>query len=86
MYTETAVFDLGAPDDPYDNRWTYEQDVDLRVTIGQWTFLANADQEFVFAIEPGREDTLWRIIDWSEVDPWDRVEDSSWASIKALWR
>jgi len=85
MYNETAVFDPGEPGDPYDDRWHYEQDVDLRVTIGEFVFLANADQEFVFAIEPGRAETLWQIVDWAEVDPWGR-EDSSWGSIKALFR
>jgi hypothetical protein len=86
MYNETAVFDPGEPGDPYDDRWMYREEVDLRVTIGDWIFLANGDQEFVFAIEPGRAETLWQIVDWIEVDPWDREEDSSWGSIKALFR
>lgn len=111
MYTETSEFVAG-PDtsDPYDDRWVYEQDVELRIFVGEWTFLATADQLFTFAREPGRADTLWWITEWHEVEPWvvsvgggvhtaqdgaapgdvpfprgDRVEDSSWGSIKALW-
>ncbi len=87
MYTETYQFVAG-PDttDPYDDRWVYEQDVDLRVVAGDFTFWANADQLFTFARQPGRSDTLWWIVEWHEVDPWGRVEDSSWGSIKALFR
>jgi len=86
MYDETAEFDLGEPDNPYDNRWTYTQGVDLRVTIGEWTFLADKDQRFVFAIEPARADTLWQIVDWWELSDWTRVEDSSWGKVKSMYR
>jgi len=86
MTNITAAFDPGEPGDPHDDRWTYMEQVDLRVTIVDWIFLANDNQEFVFAIEPGRAETLWQIVDWTEVDPWDREEDSSWGSIKALFR
>ncbi|MBD3348248.1 MAG: hypothetical protein GF400_03500 [Candidatus Eisenbacteria bacterium] len=87
LTTETAVFEPGEPGDPHDDRWKYEMDTDLRVTLsGDLVVVANADQEFVFAIEPGRCDTLWEIVEWSEVEPWGRAEDSSWGSIKGYWR
>lgn len=89
MMTETVDFDPGAdPGSALDDRWSYEEDVDLRVrVVNDLTYLANADQLFVFAIEPGRLDTLWQIVEWREVDPWwSRGEDSNWGSIKALWR
>lgn len=78
MYTETIEFAPGPdPEDPYDDRWVYEQDVDLRIDVGEWAFIANADQLFTFAREPGRCDTLWWIVDWREVDPWERRIESA---------
>jgi hypothetical protein len=84
-----SEFDPGEPGDPYDNRWTYVVDVDLRVGMAEWTFLANCSQEFVFAIESVRGDTLWQMSEWYELSDEEsaRVE-SSWGTIKAqfgLW-
>lgn len=65
-------FDQGA--DPYsqeDDRYTYREGTDLRVNIGEWTFLANANQDFVFQIDPDETgdggETLWEIVDWFDL-------------------
>ena len=87
MENETADFDPGATGDVHDDRWTYEEDVSVRFHIGEWVYLVNNGQMFVFAVEPGREDTLWQIVDWTELELWDaRGSWCSWGSVKALWR
>ncbi|MBD3348322.1 MAG: hypothetical protein GF400_03880 [Candidatus Eisenbacteria bacterium] len=68
-------FDPGElPEDPSDDRYTHKEETDLRVTVGDLTLLANADQEFVFQIDPNETgpdgETLWEIIEW-----WDLEED-----------
>jgi hypothetical protein len=64
-------FDQG--EDPYsqdDDRYTHVEGTDLRVVVGDWTFLANADQEFVFQIDPdetGQDgEILWEIVEWTD--------------------
>lgn len=76
VFTNTSKLwdDNALPGDPSDDLWTYREQTDLRVKVpGDLTYLANADQEFVFQIDPyetGPDDEpLWEIIDW-----WDLQE------------
>ena len=95
-YTETSEFDPGSDPGTADDTWDYEEDVYLMLYIplpgGDLIYLVTADQRFLFHVDPdqsgqGGED-LWEIVEWWDVDPWDgeRREDSTWGSIKALYR
>jgi hypothetical protein len=84
-------YDQGAdPGDPNDDRFTYMEGTDLRVHIGDWTFLMLQDQQFVFMIDPDETgpngEVLWEIVEWRDLRPPDRVEDCSWGRIKSMFR
>ncbi|MFH1501450.1 MAG: hypothetical protein ABIG03_00240 [Candidatus Eisenbacteria bacterium] len=78
------------PGDPMDDTWTFREQTDLRVTVlNDLTYLANSDQEFVFRMDPDETgpdgETLWEIIDWYDLRD-ERVEDSTWGSVKSMYR
>ncbi len=84
-------YDQGAdPSDPADDRLTYLEQPDLRVVIGYWTYITSHEQEFVFMVDPDTTgpngEALWEIVEWHEIDERSCLEDSSWGSIKALYR
>lgn len=73
----------------------YAEAVDLRVYVGGgWMYWATAPSIFVIREDPddvGPDgETLYEIWEWREIDPWARdgarAEQSSWGSIKALYR
>ena len=78
--------------DPMDDRWTYRLNSDLRIWFpNNLQLRADADIEFVFRIDPdetGPEgETLYEIIRWEDLSgEWGRSEESSWGSIKAMYR
>ena len=86
------------PVDPMDDRWTRVEGTDLRVTIpGDLTFLANADQEFIFQIDPNETgpsgERLYEIVRWEDKQRSGRMpvdeeagELVSFGLIKALYR
>jgi hypothetical protein len=86
------------PVDPSDDTWEFLEGTDLRVTIGEWTFLANADQRFTFQIDPNEVgqngEDLWEIVVWrdEQEQPYrhdqlgDNTELSSVGRIKAMYR
>ena len=76
-----------------DDLWRYTEAPDLRITVtGDLTFLATSDQLFVLAIDEDRGDSdgeeLWEIVEWHDLEEeWHRLgEDSTWSSIKWLYR
>ncbi len=93
-------FDQG--EDPYsqdDDRYTYLEGTDLRVVIGDWTLVANADQEFVFQIDPNETgpdgETLWEIVEWYDIKPPEarlvsdgdgQVVPTTFGRLKAMYR
>lgn len=81
-------FDAGAdPYDTSDDRYTYREGTDLRVTIGELIFLANADQQFVFRVDADETgpngQTLWEIIEWHDLQC--GRHESSWGAIKSMY-
>ncbi|MFH1502258.1 MAG: hypothetical protein ABIG03_04350 [Candidatus Eisenbacteria bacterium] len=100
LTNSTKVFSQGEnPSDPMDDTWTYRELTDLRVTVpNDLTYLANADQEFVFRIDPNETgpegETLWEIIFWYDLQesPYRKpiVEDTgdrvSFGHLKAMYR
>jgi hypothetical protein len=94
----SSQWDQGAdPVDPSDDTWIHVDTTDLRVTIGEWTYLANADQEFVFQIDPNETgpsgQTLWEIVIWTDLLPQpgraihdENTQRLSVGRIKALFR
>ena len=62
------------PEDPSDDRWEYQEGVDLRVrTPPDLTYLATADQLFIFQIDPNEigpdDETLYEVIEWHDLQP-----------------
>ena len=91
---ESSGYDAGPdPIDSMDDLWSYTESLDLRVHVpGDFTFFANSDQLFVFAIDEDRaasdEEELWEIVEWYDLTE-DRkrpVVPSTWSGIKALYR
>jgi len=95
----SSQWDLGEdPNDPSDDTWIHVDETDLRVTIEDWILLANADQEFVFQLDPdetGPEgQDLWEIVLWSDLEEPDTprgerdesVERVSFGRLKAMFR
>jgi len=87
------------PIDPSDDTWEFLETTDLRVTIGEWTFLANADQKYTFQIDPNETgpegEDLWEIVIWEDLKeeaamggraPGENTERSSVGRIKAMYR
>jgi len=90
MTTVSIEFDPGDDLDSVDDDvYTYRENTDLRVYIGNWIFLGGHSQEFSIRVDPdetGRSgETLWEIEAWSELDEWEKVE-SSWGMIKSMYR
>jgi hypothetical protein len=94
-------FNPGAlPADPSDDTWTYREQTDLFVSVEDppdLIYHANADQEFVFRIDPdetGPEgETLWEIIEWWDLQPPERRDAGygtevaiSVGALKAIYR
>ncbi len=95
------VYDTGAEqDDPYDDRFTYREGTDLRVWVGEYTYWANADQEFVFKIDQDEVgphgETLWEIAEWFDIqkpddgkiraDDGSGTEEVSFGRLKSMFR
>ncbi len=62
------------PQDPMDDRWEYQEGVDLRVrVVGDITYMATADQLFILRIDPDETgpggETLYEIIEWHDLEP-----------------
>ncbi len=97
LSTQTSEFDPGAdPGSTADDTWDYVEAIDLRLLIplpdDYLIYLATADQRFLLQVDPdqvgqGGED-LWEIVEWWDVEEraGERVEDSTWGSIKAMYR
>jgi len=93
----TIVYDQGIPDDPLDDTCVCEVDVDLRMNLlGGSGFLATSRSEFRLCVDQDEEgpygETMWEVYEWYDLDDhWrggaseDR-EQSSWGSIKAMYR
>jgi hypothetical protein len=91
-------YDAGAdPQSPDDDRYTYLEGTDLQVIIGEWTYLADANQEFVFQIDPDETgpngETLWEIVEWYDIKPPTArpvvdgdVMPTSFGRLKAMYR
>jgi hypothetical protein len=96
MSTVSSDFDPGAdPEDASDDRWTYGQDVDLRVALPPELTLhvAGYRHDFVLGIDPDEVSLtgalLWEIIEWHDTNYWPggpmRRSGTTWGSIKALF-
>ncbi|MBM3307391.1 MAG: hypothetical protein FJY74_03610 [Candidatus Eisenbacteria bacterium] len=94
LLTLTQVGDP-LPVDPGDGTGThyqYKEAVDLRVYMGAWTYLATAPSLFRLRIdqdETGPQgEQLWEIWRWQDLEGArsGRGAESSWGSIKALFR
>jgi len=76
------------PVDPGDDTWEFIEQTDLRVRMGEWIFLASADQLFTFQIDPNETgpegQDLWEIAVWEDMGEQGR-EESTWGGIKALF-
>lgn len=95
-------FDQGAdPNIQEDDRYTYREDTDLRVYIGELTLLADANQDFVFQIDPDETgengETLWEVVEWFDLQGDTRgkeltdvstegAEPISFGRLKAMFR
>jgi ketosteroid isomerase-like protein len=100
MVMISTEYDPGAdPEVIFDDRWTYREDVDLRVefppdlTLGVWGYY----HDFVLAVDPDETsetgDPLWKIVEWYDINPWGsrtaRISGTTWGAIKAIflsWR
>lgn len=74
-----------------DPGWAYVYDVDMFVYLPhQLTLWANAAARFELFVDPDEigpaGETLWEIARWHDIDDPARVEESSWGSIKAMYR
>jgi hypothetical protein len=69
------------PGSSLDDGWKYICSVDLRVTIGEWIYVATAPAEFLFKIDPDEvgpeSETLWEIVHWWDRDPDTRGREAS---------
>jgi hypothetical protein len=92
--TTTAVDTVSVPDGRGVG-WEYTEAVDLRLYIdGGWTFWATAPSVFVIRQDPDdvgpNGEPLYEIWEWREIDHFMRdgvrAVQSSWGSIKALYR
>jgi hypothetical protein len=72
---DSDIYDPGEDlTDPMDDRWSYVYGTDLRVSVDDppdLTYFANADQRFVFQIDPDEVgpdgETLWEVVDWFDL-------------------
>jgi hypothetical protein len=74
--------------------WRYEEDVDLRVWIGDtWRYWARNPSSFVISVDPDETgphgEPLYEIGEWRDLEPWWRAgtarEWTSWGLIKTLY-
>jgi len=88
------------PGDP--SGWEYVCAYDLYAYLpGQWTFWANAASRFTVSVDPDETgpagETLWEISKWEDIylggrdgvtryAQYERVEETTWGGIKALYR
>jgi len=86
----------GIPEDPSDDIYIYVEGVELRVNLyGGLTYLATAPSEFHLRVDADEEgpygETMWDIYKWYDLGSGGRGavagrEESSWGSIKAMYR
>jgi len=74
-----------------DSGWAYVYSVDLFVYLpNDLTLWGNASARFELFVDPDETgpagETLWEIARWYDIDDPYRVEESSWGSIKAMYR
>lgn len=72
------------PDDPADDLWEYLVSIDLRVRVGEITWLANEHSRFVFGQPPDSDGVVWQIVEHRDLDDnrMHREESTSWTEIK----
>ena len=89
------------PYDPSDDRWEYQEQTDLRVNVPEEgdikTYLATADQLFIFQIDPYETgpdgETLYEIVEWQDrpeqkrpAEPAGGEEAITFGRLKAMYR
>ena len=93
--TMTSVDTVSVPDDGgRGTGWEYTEAVDLRVFVGTTIYLATTPQAFIIRVDPdevGPEgETLYEMWAWYDLEYADggarSGEESTWGSIKALYR
>ena len=94
LTTVHTEFDPGVSPDTSDDTWQYRVGVDLQVIVDSDEYdeplilLANADQDFEFAVDPdetGPEgEDLWEIASWHDLEDGSRqrVQNRSWGNTK----
>jgi len=89
---ETLSVDTVSVPDGRGVGWEYEEDVDLRVYIGQTVYLAGDETAFTIRVDPDdvgpNGETLYEVWEWRDLEWTGRAatEQTSWGRIKAFFR